>query len=37
MVETQKDALQGVNKVIYINEQSMLFKPYMNLIEKDIN
>ena len=37
MAEAQRDALQGVNKVIYTNEQSMLLKPYMNLIEKDIN
>ena len=36
MAEAQRDALQGVNKVIYTNEQSMLLKPYMNLIEKDI-
>lgn len=37
LAEAQRDALQGVNKVIYTNEQSMLLKPYMNLIEKDIN
>lgn len=36
LAEAQRDALQGVNKVIYTNEQSMLLKPYMNLIEKDI-
>ena len=36
MAEAHRDALQGVNKVIYTNEQSMLLKPYMNLIEKDI-
>ena len=36
IAEAQRDALQGVNKVIYTNEQSMLLKPYMNLIEKDM-
>lgn len=36
IAEAQRDALAGVNKVIYTNEQSMLLKPYMNLIEKDI-
>lgn len=36
MAEAQKEALAGVNKVIYTNEQSMLLKPYMNLIETEM-
>jgi regulator of protease activity HflC (stomatin/prohibitin superfamily) len=36
ITDAQKDALHGVNKVIYTTEQSMIMKPFMNLIEKDM-
>ena len=35
MADAQKDALKGVQKVIYTNEQSVLMKPFFNMMEKD--
>jgi hypothetical protein len=32
----QKEALTGVQKVVYTNDQNLLLKPYMNLMEKDL-
>jgi regulator of protease activity HflC (stomatin/prohibitin superfamily) len=35
VADAQREALKGVNKVIYTNEQSLLMKPFFNMAEKD--
>lgn len=35
VTEAQKQALAGVQKVVYTSEQNMLLKPYMNLMDLD--
>jgi regulator of protease activity HflC (stomatin/prohibitin superfamily) len=35
VADAQREALKGVTKVIYTNEQSLLMKPFFNMVEKD--
>jgi regulator of protease activity HflC (stomatin/prohibitin superfamily) len=35
VADAQREALKGVNKVIYTNEQSLLMRPFFNMAEKD--
>ncbi len=37
ITEAQKEALAGVQKVVYTNDQNLLLKPYMNLMELNDN